>query len=54
MDERDHDVWLGERSARTVELLEEQVLAQRNGFAMVLLRAETRDDDWAGEVRSQI
>lgn len=45
MDECDRDVWLGERSAGNVELLEEQVLYQRNGFAMILLRAEMREDD---------
>ena len=45
MDECEPDVWLGHRSARTVEILEEQVLFQRDGFAMILLRAELRDED---------
>ena len=45
LDECEREVWLGVRSTRNVELLEEQVLYQRNGFAMILLRAEMRDDD---------
>ena len=37
--------WLGERDARLVELLTEQVLIQRDGFALLMLQAELRDED---------
>lgn len=37
--------WLGERDARLVELLTEQVLIQREGFALLMLQAELRDED---------
>lgn len=45
MDDCEPEVWLGDRAVRAVELLEEQVLYQRDGFAMILLRAEMRGDD---------
>lgn len=40
MEDCDPCIWLGERSQRQVEMLSEQVLAQRDGHAMVLLHAE--------------
>jgi len=45
MDECEPEVWLSDRSARVVELFEEQILFQQNGYAMILLRAELHDDD---------
>lgn len=36
------EVWLGPRSDQAIHTLEEQVLFQREGFAMILLRAELR------------
>lgn len=38
-------VWLGDRGGRPVEALTEQVLAQDNEFALILLHAELRDTD---------
>lgn len=43
MEECDPEIWLGERAAHTVELLSEQVLAQRDGWATILLHAELSD-----------
>lgn len=45
LEECEPEVWLSDRAARTIELLEEQVLYQRDGYAMILLRAELRDED---------
>lgn len=45
MDECEPEVWLSDRSARGVDLLEEQVLFQQNDYAMILLRAELRGED---------
>lgn len=44
MEECDPETWLGERASRTVEVLCEQVLGQRNGYATVLLHAELCED----------
>ena len=41
------DVWFNERDARRVDVLTEQLLGQRNGFAMLLLHAELIDEDEA-------
>lgn len=38
-------LWLGDREARKVVSLTEQVLEQRNGFALLMLHAEMADDD---------
>lgn len=43
MAECDPEIWLGESGPRKVEVLSEQVMAQRGGFAMVLLYAELDD-----------
>lgn len=40
MEECDPEVWLGSSAARKVEILSEQVLAQTDGWAMILLHAE--------------
>jgi hypothetical protein len=40
MEECDPETWPSAAGARKVEVLGEQVLAQRNGWAMVLLHAE--------------
>nr|WP_166181171.1 ImmA/IrrE family metallo-endopeptidase [Altererythrobacter segetis] len=40
MEECDPETWLGASAARKVELLSEQVLAQKNDWSMVLLHAE--------------
>jgi Zn-dependent peptidase ImmA (M78 family) len=45
MEECDPEIWLGSRAARGVEALSEQVLAQRDGWAMVLLHAEMNEAD---------
>ena len=43
VEECDPETWLGSTGARKVEVLSEQVLAQRDGWAMVLLHAELAD-----------
>ena len=43
LEECDPETWLGSSAARKVETLSEQVLAQRDGWAMVLLHAELVD-----------
>lgn len=45
IEECDADVWFGESQARRIDILTEQLLAQRDGFAMVLLHAEMVDDE---------
>lgn len=45
VEECEPDTWLGNREARMVTSLTEQVLVQQNGFALILLQAELRDDD---------
>ena len=40
MEECDPEVWLGTSAARKVDILSEQVLAQSDGWAMILLHAE--------------
>lgn len=40
LEECEPDTWLDARAARKVELLSEQVLAQHDGWAMILLHAE--------------
>ena len=41
-------VWFNERDARRVEVLTEQLLGQRDGFAMLLLHTELIDEGEAG------
>lgn len=43
MQECDPEVWLGTSAARKVDILSEQVLAQRDGWAMILLHAELNE-----------
>lgn len=43
-DECDPEVWFDDRNAARVEVLTEQLLGQREGFAMLLLYAEMVDD----------
>lgn len=43
-EELDADIWLGERDAARVLFLTEQVLAQQQGYAMILLTAELDDE----------
>ena len=44
-EECEPEVWFNERDARRIDLLTEQLLGQRDGFAMLLLHAELTDDD---------
>ena len=44
-EEIEPDVWLGERDAIKVLALTEQVLVQRNRFAMILLLAEMDEEN---------
>ena len=43
MEECDPEVWLGTSAARKVDILSEQNLDQRDGWAMVLLHAELNE-----------
>jgi len=45
LEECEPDTWLGTSAARNVEVLSEQVLAQKDGWAMVLLHAELAGAD---------
>lgn len=45
MEECENDTWLGSSAARKVEVLSEQVHAQSDGWAMVLLQAEMVETD---------
>lgn len=45
LEECEPETWLGSGAARKVELLSEQVLAQSDGWAMILLHAEGVDTD---------
>lgn len=40
LEECDPETWLSSTAARSVDILSEQVLAQRDGWAMILLHAE--------------
>lgn len=44
VEEVDPDVWLTERDARRTHSLSEQVLAQREGYSLVLLQAQLDDE----------
>lgn len=44
VEEVDPDVWLSQRDAERVLSLTEQVLGQRDGYALVLLQAELDED----------
>ena len=43
-EEVESDVWLTEQDAERTLLLTEQVLRQRDGYAMILLQAEMDDE----------
>ena len=43
MEECDPEVWLGISAARKVDILSEQILAQRDDWAMILLHAELNE-----------
>lgn len=45
IEECEVDVWFSDRDAKRVEHLTEQMLGQRDGFAMLLLHAELVDED---------
>lgn len=45
IDECDVDLWLSASAARTVASMTEQVLWQRDGFALVMLHADIIDED---------
>lgn len=45
VEECEPELWLGASSARKVEVLTEQVLGQKNDFALIMLHAEMRGDD---------
>lgn len=45
IEEIEPDVWVRDRDASKVLVLSEQVLAQRDGFAMILLLAELDEDE---------
>lgn len=42
-EECEPELWLGTSAARKIEVLTEQVLGQKNGFALLMLHAEMRD-----------
>ncbi|WFL78269.1 ImmA/IrrE family metallo-endopeptidase [Altererythrobacter arenosus] len=44
VEECDPETWLGERASRSVEVLCEQILCQRNGYATILLHAELGEE----------
>ena len=44
IEEIEADIWLGERDARNILVLTEQVLAQHQGYSMILLQAEIDED----------
>ena len=44
MEECDPEVWLGTSAARKVDILGEQILAQRDDWAMILLHAELNEE----------
>lgn len=48
-EECDADTWINDRDVRRVGMLTEQLLAQRDGFAMLLLHAELPDEDEDGD-----
>ncbi|WP_293988371.1 ImmA/IrrE family metallo-endopeptidase [Sphingomonas sp.] len=54
IEECDADTWLSECDVRRVEILTEQLLAQRGGFAMLLLHAEVSDKDEDGDERGAL
>lgn len=45
MEECEPETWIGERNARGVEVLSEQLHVQQNGWATVLLHAELAEQD---------
>lgn len=45
IDHCEAQTWLGERDARNVNAMTEQLLVQRNGYALLLLHADMRDGD---------
>lgn len=45
VEEVEPDVWLSERDARRVLCLTEQILGQRDGYALILLQAELDEDE---------
>ena len=44
VEEIEPDIWLRERGARNILVLTEQVLAQRQGYSMILLQAELNEE----------
>ena len=44
VEECEPDCWLGANAARKVEVLNEQLLSQQNGYATVLLHAELNEE----------
>ena len=49
VEECDADTWISDRDVQRVEVLTEHLLAQRDGFAMLLLHAELVDEDDDGD-----
>ena len=49
IEECEPDTWVSERDVRRVDALTEHLLAQRDGFAMLLLHAELIDEDDDGD-----
>jgi hypothetical protein len=45
VEECEADLWLGEGDVRKVASMTEQVLHQQNGFALLMLQAELRDEE---------
>ena len=45
IDQCNPDIWFGERDARRVHLLAEQLLDQLNGYSMTPLQAQSADAD---------
>ena len=48
IEECEADTWLSFAETRKVEAMTEQALGQRNGFALILLQAELRDEEGDG------
>lgn len=47
IEECEPDIWFGDRDAKRVDLLTEQLLGQSNGYAMLMLHAQLDDTDEA-------
>jgi hypothetical protein len=53
IDECEPEIWFGERDAKRVNLLTEQLLGQQNGYAMLLLHAQFIEADETDDAATQ-